>query len=135
MAKTYLEKLQHPKWQKKRLAILKRDKWQCKYCKDKETMLQVHHLRYTKKEPHLEPNINLITVCEKCHKVVEYLKHPMYKNVGKLLLIYAHENHYLCLHTEWAVYLHRATISHCFAISQYGVKYLNDTYSKIRNNG
>lgn len=131
MAKTYLEKLQHPKWQKKRLSILKRDKWQCRYCNDKETMLHVHHLRYTKKEPHLEPSINLITVCEPCHKVVEYLKDKRYNDIGKLLLIYKHTNHYLCLFEYYAVYLHKEPLTHCIAIAKDTTYYLNRFYSKL----
>lgn len=131
MAKAYLEKLQHPKWQKKRLSILKRDKWQCRYCKDKETMLQVHHLKYTKKEPHLEPSVNLITVCEPCHKIVEYLKHKRYNDVGKLLLIYKHENHYLCLCEYWVVYLHKEPLTHCIAIGRNSVYNLNLFYAKL----
>lgn len=131
MAKTYLEKLQHPKWQKKRLAILKRDKWQCRYCKDKETMLQVHHLRYTKKEPHLEPNINLITACENCHKIAEYLKHKKYNSVGELLIVHKHENHYLCLCKDWVVYLHKEPLSHCLAITVNTISSLSSFYLKI----
>lgn len=42
----YSEQLKHPKWQKKRLEILKRDKWKCKKCKDDTTTLNVHHKEY-----------------------------------------------------------------------------------------
>jgi len=73
MAKSYAEKLQHPKWQEKRLLILKRDKFKCKLCSDKETMLQVHHLKYTG-NPWEANNEDLITYCKHCHTVVEYFK-------------------------------------------------------------
>ena len=65
----YLEKLRDPRWQKKRLEILERDKWQCKSCGEKDKTLNVHHIFYF---PHKEPweihNGFLITFCEDCHK-------------------------------------------------------------------
>lgn len=64
----YAKALQHPKWQKKRLKVFQRDKWRCRRCKDTETMLHVHHLKYTRKYPWNEPIKNLRTLCTKCHK-------------------------------------------------------------------
>lgn len=72
--KTYQEKLRHPKWQKLRLEIMKRDKFMCKMCKDEETTLNVHHLKYTAEDVWDEPKQNLITVCEHCHLELESLK-------------------------------------------------------------
>jgi len=47
MAKlTYSEKLKDPRWQKKRLEILSRDKFTCQLCSDKETELHIHHNEY-----------------------------------------------------------------------------------------
>lgn len=43
---TYSDKLKSPKWQKKRLEIMKRDKFACKLCGDTETQLHVHHKEY-----------------------------------------------------------------------------------------
>jgi hypothetical protein len=70
---TYSKKLKHPKWQKKRLEILKRDKFKCKKCGDEETTLHVHHLEYGSDPWDIE-NTFLVTLCEDCHKVVESLK-------------------------------------------------------------
>lgn len=70
----YAEKLQSPRWQKKRLQILKRDKWRCRYCNDTETLLHVHHLKYTTKQPYDEDSKNLITCCKDCHRMLEYFK-------------------------------------------------------------
>ena len=70
MAKTYTSKLKNPKWQKKRLEILNRDNFTCRYCKDTETELQIHHLKYTEVQPHLEPSENLITLCCDCHTLI-----------------------------------------------------------------
>jgi len=72
---TYSDKLKHPQWQKKRLEILKRDKFTCKLCKDHETTLHVHHNTY---EPNTEPwdypSVNFTTLCEHCHCEIESLK-------------------------------------------------------------
>jgi hypothetical protein len=65
----YSDKLKSPKWQKKRLQILERDNWQCQYCKDTETQLQVHHLKYTN-EPWDADNNDLITACSDCHQLI-----------------------------------------------------------------
>jgi len=72
---TYAEKLKHPKWQKKRLEILNRDKFTCKKCGDTETTLHVHHIEYEKdKDPWEYTNKTLITLCEDCHFTIEKLK-------------------------------------------------------------
>ncbi len=68
----YLQLLKHPKWQKKRLTILKRDNFQCQLCKDKETTLHIHHLKYIdENKPWEYKDKDLITLCEDCHKLVE----------------------------------------------------------------
>lgn len=68
----YSDKLKDPRWQKKRLEILNRDKFQCQYCGDKEQTLHVHHFYYDKRlEPWEYDEVDLITVCEDCH----WLKH------------------------------------------------------------
>lgn len=72
---TYADKLKHPNWQKKRLEILQRDNFCCRLCSDTETNLQVHHKQYIDgREPWEYPNEDLITYCEPCHHLVEYLK-------------------------------------------------------------
>lgn len=69
----YSEKLKHPKWQMRRLEIMKRDKATCQICGDKETELHIHHLKYTG-EPWDAPNQDLQTVCKCCHNSIEQLK-------------------------------------------------------------
>lgn len=72
---TYAEKLKNPKWQRKRLEVLKRDKWRCKKCGDKETTLHVHHKSYEGgKEPWDYDNSTLTTLCQDCHREVESFK-------------------------------------------------------------
>ena len=68
---SYAEKLKDPKWQRKRLEILERDGWKCKFCGETEITLHVHHLFYLpKKEPWEYPNGFLLTICEDCHSNV-----------------------------------------------------------------
>lgn len=63
MAKTYLELLRDPRWQKKRLEIMALDNWQCRACSSRTENLQVHHLWYTKgKNPWEYVNDALITL-------------------------------------------------------------------------
>lgn len=75
MKKSYSDLLKSPKWQKKRLQILKRDKWKCKLCGDEETMLQIHHKEYINgQDPWNYDNSLLVTLCSDCHLEVEKLK-------------------------------------------------------------
>ena len=69
----YNQKLRDPKWQKKRLEILNRDKFTCRLCSDTKTTLHVHHLKY-KGNPWDVNNEDLVALCEHCHPEVEYLK-------------------------------------------------------------
>jgi hypothetical protein len=72
MKQTYSDKLKSPKWQKKRLEILSRDKFTCKLCKDTETQLHVHHKYYEDGcDPWEYPNTALVTLCAHCHQEIE----------------------------------------------------------------
>lgn len=75
----YQEDLKHPLWAKKREVILFRDNYQCRVCGSK-TNLQVHHLKYSNGKRAWEyPNLDLITLCEDCHKKVHSnCKHQLY---------------------------------------------------------
>lgn len=66
---TYSEKLKDPRWQKKRLEILDRDKFTCQSCFDTTKTLHVHHLDYEKGlDPWDYPGHYLMTMCEDCHE-------------------------------------------------------------------
>jgi len=66
---TYQEQINHPKWQKKRLEVLKFNKWACKKCGDKEEQLHVHHAFYKKGAMAWEyKKEELECLCSKCHK-------------------------------------------------------------------
>ena len=74
------EQYKHPHWQKKRLEIMRRDKWQCKCCGESNKSLHVHHLYY-EKDCHIwdMDNEGLVTVCFDCHKL---LHNDLYKLSG-----------------------------------------------------
>lgn len=66
--KSYYEKLKDPRWQKKRLEIMERDKFTCQRCLSTESTLHVHHRKYVfGKEPWDYENEFLVTLCEDCH--------------------------------------------------------------------
>jgi hypothetical protein len=66
---TYAEKLLDPRWQKKRLEVLERDKWSCRNCYDSKNTLHVHHLYYeNNRDPWGYELSSLVTLCESCHK-------------------------------------------------------------------
>ena len=70
---TYSEKLRSPKWQKKRLQILERDKWACLCCGNTEKNLQVHHVVYGRRDPWEYPDELYQTLCDDCHRVRQEL--------------------------------------------------------------
>lgn len=70
-AKTYAEKLRDPRWQKKRLEVMERDKFCCRRCYDRDSTLNVHHFAYRRGlAPWEYRNNELVTLCEDCHKLV-----------------------------------------------------------------
>ncbi len=65
---TYSEKLKDPRWQKKRLEILTRDKFQCQACGNERETLHVHHNFYEKGlDPWEYPDESMVVLCESCH--------------------------------------------------------------------
>lgn len=66
---TYQDKLRDPRWQKRRLEILNRDKWACVKCFDDTTELHVHHRAYRRgANPWDYPDDVLVTLCAPCHR-------------------------------------------------------------------
>lgn len=79
---TYGEKLKSPKWQKKRLEILERDKFTCTNCGSKEKQLHVHHKVYIfNNEPWDYKNEFYTTLCYDCHETEEQYKFFVNQNI------------------------------------------------------
>jgi hypothetical protein len=67
--KSYSDKLKDPRWQRKRLEIMRRDEFQCQCCGDKKSQLAVHHRYYiSKRQPWEYPDWCFKTLCSDCHK-------------------------------------------------------------------
>jgi len=72
---TYAEKLKDPRWQKKRLEVLNRDKFTCKVCLDDKSTLHTHHLKYLRgKNPWEYPKKDLVTLCFYCHNEITMIE-------------------------------------------------------------
>jgi hypothetical protein len=72
-ARSYAEKLKDPRWQRKRLEIMERDKFTCQHCRDETRTLNVHHKHYKKRaDPWDYEDGLLITLCESCHELLEF---------------------------------------------------------------
>ena len=82
----YSEKLNDPRWQKKRLEIMQRDDFTCIACHTKTDTLNVHHFYYKPKcNPWDYESETLITLCEKCHKIIPKL-HLALARLGNAML-------------------------------------------------
>lgn len=61
-----------PRWQRKRAAILRRDKYLCQDCKRygrTREAKEVHHIKHLEDFPELAyDNDNLISLCSACHR-------------------------------------------------------------------
>lgn len=69
MKMTYAEQLKHPKWQKRRLEILNRARFECENCGDKDNTLHVHHRIYRKSAMAWDySDEELAALCEACHE-------------------------------------------------------------------
>ena len=85
MAKTYWEKLQDPRWQRKRLEILQRDEFTCLKCGSTKDTLHVHHGYYERNtEPWEYPDDSLHTLCECCHSQVGDCLRDIGASAGKM---------------------------------------------------
>lgn len=70
MSKSYSELLKDPRWQRKRLEIMEREKFQCQWCGDTKATLNIHHGYYKKGlKPWEYQDDTLYCLCERCHKV------------------------------------------------------------------
>jgi len=69
---TYAEKLRDPRWQKRRLEVMERDRFTCQRCRATDKTLHVHHLSYERgKDPWDYCELSLLTLCQDCHALAE----------------------------------------------------------------
>jgi hypothetical protein len=79
----YIQKLQHPKWQKRRLEAFEAAGFRCSHCKSEEQQLHIHHGYYAKgKEPWEADDAHLHVYCSTCHKVAEEIKRELLSKLG-----------------------------------------------------
>lgn len=65
---TYWEKLQDPKWQKRRLEVFKRADFKCEECSNDKETLHAHHKIYHKgRDPWDYSDKELACLCDSCH--------------------------------------------------------------------
>lgn len=82
----YKKKFLDPRWQKKRLQILERDKFSCCKCGDTENTLHVHHKYYIwNQEPWDAKDESLETLCAECHESEGWDKEGFNWSVRNLL--------------------------------------------------
>jgi hypothetical protein len=69
---SYGEMLRDPRWQRKRLEIMERDKFTCRECQSTTRTLNVHHINYVSgRAPWDYPDTNFRTLCDVCHEQLE----------------------------------------------------------------
>jgi len=82
---TYYEKLQDPRWQKKRLEIMKRAGFSCEKCGSSSETLHVHHGYYAKSiDPWEYPNDTLWCLCGECHIEIEEIRDDIYSVIARI---------------------------------------------------
>lgn len=84
---SYSELLRDPRWQRKRLEVMQRDKFRCRECGASALTLNVHHAFYERgKKPWEYDASDLRTLCEDCHKRTEAIVADLRRQVGRLSL-------------------------------------------------
>jgi hypothetical protein len=67
----WFAKFKDPRWQRKRLEVMRREDFACQHCGTKEATLNVHHSYYKKDlAPWEYPDESLRCLCENCHLLV-----------------------------------------------------------------
>lgn len=81
---TYSEKLKDPRWERKRLEILRRDDCECRFCGAPDgTHLHVHHLYYIyDKDPWDYEDDALISLCRRCHHENKHERNATLDSLG-----------------------------------------------------
>jgi len=83
--KTYYEKLKDPRWQKKRLEVMKAASFKCQVCGAEDKTLNVHHGYYSRSlEPWEYPDNTLWCLCEECHKETQDCLEFIQRRIGAI---------------------------------------------------
>lgn len=83
----FKDQYKHPKWQKKRLEVLERDKYTCLDCGATDKQLHVHHGYYKKNTMLWEyTDTSLWTLCSECHEVWDHNKNGIHGLIALLHL-------------------------------------------------
>lgn len=85
--KLYAKKLLDPRWQRRRLEILSRDRWTCQRCQDTEETLHVHHRYYSGSDPWDAPDEALVTLCVSCHSDESETRRPIEAAIVRALAV------------------------------------------------
>ena len=81
----YSDLLKDPRWQRKRLEVLQRDDFTCRWCGSKTETLHIHHGYYAKgRRPWEYNNESLWTVCEGCHDLTQDLRTDLRRIIGHM---------------------------------------------------
>jgi hypothetical protein len=93
----YAQKLQDPRWQRKRLEVMQAAGWKCVICGDKDEELNVHHPAYS---AHHEPweHTNLQCLCKSCHTIQHIPKTKMMIHAKQMVtehIFVTHEQQFL----------------------------------------
>lgn len=127
---SYSHKLQNPKWQRKRLEVLQRDNFSCKICKENNSTLHVHHLKYNG-NPWESDLKELTTLCKDCHKLIHDLEDSGdtgWKLITKEI-IYDQSCYYIFF--EDVVLVKLTNESHIVSIEKKSIEYLSKKFNEI----
>jgi len=94
----YAQKLQDPRWQRKRLEVLQKANWKCDVCGDDREELNVHHAYYNHLREPWEYD-DLQCLCKTCHTIKHLPKEKMMFHAKQIV-------------TEHVVITHRKEFCH-----------------------
>jgi len=106
----YAQKLQDPRWQRKRLEVMQAAGWACVICGDKDEELNVHHPAYSAYHEPWEYS-NLQCICRTCHTIQHLPKQKLMLHAKQMVtehVVITHRTEFLNKQKEWQKkYLYR----------------------------
>lgn len=93
MAKNYWEKLQDPRWQKKRLEVMQEAGFECSRCGSTENTLNVHHKEYLKGHEPWEYDLEqLVCLCKDCHELMHDSNYALRYVISNLPIDFSYDS-------------------------------------------